>query len=147
MKEPKFFYLVEPIDIDGDKNSDGFLVSQYKLTKDNHKIFTKNKYVTFKDFKTYVNEFKKGGEFFNKKIPEQQQQQLQAVYYQYPPNQQVIMMNDRAFNQQMNYNGYPPQMIVREHKGSSFGSNFMRGFGGGIGFGLGDGLMEGLFGV
>ena len=147
MKEPKFFYLVEPIDIDGDKNSDGFLVSQYKLTKDNHKIFTKNKYVTFKDFKTYVNEFKKGGEFFNKKIPEQQQQQLQAVYYQYPPNQQIAMMNNNGYNNYMNNYGYPPPyMIVRDdNNGNGFGSNFMRGLGNGIGAGMGFGLMENIF--
>jgi hypothetical protein len=155
MKKPKFFYLVEPIDIDGDKNNDGFLVSQYKLTRDNHKIFTKNKYITFKDFETYVNEFKhksllkfKGGSFH------QYHQQPMMYHNKQMPNQPpYVIMDHKGYNNYMNYNGYqgyPPQVIVKDHHGSNFGSNFMNGLGGGIGAGIGfgfaDGLMEGIFG-
>ena len=31
------YYLIEPIDIDGDKNPDGFLVSQYRIDKNGNK--------------------------------------------------------------------------------------------------------------
>ena len=50
----KKYYIVEPIDIDGDKNNDGFLVSQYKFDKYNNKIFLKNKYITFSKFNSYI---------------------------------------------------------------------------------------------
>ncbi len=147
MKKTKLFYLIEPLDIDGDKNNDGFLISQYKLDKDNHKIFTKNKYVTFKNFKSYVSEFKKKGGSLNHY---NQQHMMHYNYPNYPNNQQIAMMNNKAFNHQMNYNGYPPQVIVKDHHNSSFGSNFMNGLGGGIGVGVGfgitEGLMDGLFG-
>ncbi len=145
MKKSKLFYLIEPIDIDGDKNNDGFLISQYKLDKDNHKIFTKNKYITFKNFKSYVNEFKKKGGSLN-----HYPHNYPHNHYPYPNNQQIAMMNNRAFNNQMNYNGYPPQIIVRDQNNSSIGSNFISGLGGGfgagVGFGIADGLMDALVG-
>lgn len=136
MKKIKFYYLVEPIDIDGDKNSDGFLISQYKLTKNNHKIFTKNRYMTFKDFEIYIKDFK------HKSL-----MKFKGGYYQYPPNQQIAMMNNNGYNNYMNNYGYPPPyMIVRDdNNGNGFGSNFMRGLGNGIGAGMGFGLMDGLF--
>ena len=37
----KKYYIIEELDIDGDSNPDGFLISQYKLDKQNNKIFTK----------------------------------------------------------------------------------------------------------
>jgi hypothetical protein len=50
----------------------------------------------------------------------------------------------------MNYNGYPPPVMIKEHHNNGFGSHFMNGLGGGIGagigFGVADGLMEGIFG-
>ena len=55
----KKYYIVEPLDIDGDSNPDGFLVSQYKLDRNNNKIFLNNKYVTFAKFNSYIK--KKGG--------------------------------------------------------------------------------------
>jgi hypothetical protein len=152
MRKTKFYYLVEPIDIDGDKNDDGFLISQYKIGKDNHKNFTKNKYLTFKDFKKYMEDFKhksliryKGG----------------SGYHQYPhphpqQQQQVVMMTPAEYNNYMNnmkynyHNQPPPQFLVQNKSHSSFGSNFMNGLGGGIGagigFGVADAAMEGLFG-
>jgi len=62
-KKPKngLYYIIEPIDIDGDINSDGFLISQYKIDKNNNKIFTKNRYMTFELFKKKMNQIKKGG--------------------------------------------------------------------------------------
>jgi hypothetical protein len=62
-KKPKngFYYIIEPIDIDGDINPDGFLISQYKIDKNNNKIFTKNRYMTFELFKKKMNQMKKGG--------------------------------------------------------------------------------------
>lgn len=47
----KFYYLIEEIDIDGDKNYDGFIITKYKINhKTMDKIFMKTKYVTIKDF-------------------------------------------------------------------------------------------------
>ncbi len=62
-KRPKngFYYIIEPIDIDGDINPDGFLISQYKIDRNNNKIFTKNRYMTFELFKKKMNQMKKGG--------------------------------------------------------------------------------------
>ena len=59
MKQHKFYYIIEEIDINGDKQSDGFLISQYKLDKQNNKIFTKNKYVTYEKFRSVMNKYKK----------------------------------------------------------------------------------------
>ena len=95
MKKTKFYYLIEPLDIDGDKNHDGFLISQYKITKNNHKIFTKNKYMTFKAFNEFIKDFKhksllkfKGG---NNAIPQQ--------------NQKIIVMSNEEYNNYMNNRG------------------------------------------
>lgn len=166
MKQRKFYYLIEQLDIDGDKQSDGFLISQYKIDKHNNKIFTKNKYVTFKDFKNYAHKFitkskKKGG------LMKPNQQDFQVVY-----------MNKEEFNNYMNnvnnmnkypphyphhppnyphhypphyQEQYPPAITVQGTQQSSFASNFTSGLGGGLGVGIGaavgDSLMEGLFGM
>ena len=149
MKQRKYYYLIEQLDIDGDKQSDGFLISQYKIDKHNNKIFTKNKYVTFKDFKHYAHKFitkskKKGG------LMKPNQQDFQVVY-----------MNKEEFNNYMNkyppqyqqpypYQ-YPPAITVQGTQQSSFASNFTSGLGGGLGVGIGaavgDSLMDGLFGM
>ena len=55
----KLFYIIEPIDVDGDKNPDGFLASQYRIDKYGNKIFLKNKYITVAAFNTRLN--KNGG--------------------------------------------------------------------------------------
>ena len=47
----KFYYLIEDIDINGDNNTDGFIITKYKInSKTNDKIFLKTKYVSIKDF-------------------------------------------------------------------------------------------------
>ena len=51
----KFYYLIESLDINGDKNPDGFLITKYKINKKNNdKIFLVSKYVTFKNFKKKI---------------------------------------------------------------------------------------------
>jgi hypothetical protein len=147
IKKTKFYYLIEPLDIDGDKNNDGFLISQYKITKNNHKIFTKNKYMTFKAFNEFIKDFKhksvlkfKGG---NNVIP--------------PQNQQIIVMTPEQYNNFMNSKGniqnnnqiqtqQTPTVIVREtEQKSSFGSSIAQGFGFGAGFSFADNAVDALF--
>jgi len=57
-KRKNVYYLLEPIDIDGDNNHDGILISKYKLDKNFNKIFIKNKFITFKDFNQHMKKFK-----------------------------------------------------------------------------------------
>lgn len=148
IKKTKFYYLIEPLDIDGDKNHDGFLISQYKITKNNHKIFTKNKYMTFKAFNEFIKDFKhksllkfKGG---NNAIPQQ--------------NQKIIVMSNEEYNNYMNNRGNnqnnnqiqnnqtPPPVIIREtEQRSSFGSSIAQGFGFGAGFSFADNAVDALF--
>jgi hypothetical protein len=147
IKKTKFYYLIEPIDIDGDQNNDGFLISQYKMTKNNHKIFTKNKYMTFKAFNEFIKDFKhksalkfKGG---NNVIP--------------PQNQQIIVMTPEQYNNFMNIKGniqnnnqiqtqQTPTVIVREtEQKSSFGNSIAQGFGFGAGFSFADNAVDALF--
>lgn len=153
MKKTKFYYLIEPLDIDGDKNNDGFLISQYKLTKNNHKIFTKNKYMTFNDFNAFIKDFKhksllkfKGG---NNVIQPQ------------PQNQKIIVMTNEEYNNYMNNRGniqnnnqiqyhnqnqQIPTIIVREtEQKSSFPSSIVQGFGFGAGFSFADNAVDALF--
>ena len=51
------FKLIEELDIDGDKNPDGFLINLCTLDKNNNIIYLKSKYITFADY----NKIKKGG--------------------------------------------------------------------------------------
>jgi len=145
MKKNKYYYLVEPLDIDGDKNSDGFLISQYYITRNNHKIFTQNKYLTFKDFNIYVKNFKhksllkfKGGQ-----LQPQQQQQQQVVVM--TPQEYNLYMNNK--NQQIQQQ--PPHVIVNGNQ-PSFGNSFVSGLGSGVGVGIGfsvtDSIMDSIFG-
>ena len=47
----KFYYLIEDIDINGDNNADGFIITKYKITsKTNDKIFLQTKYFSIEDF-------------------------------------------------------------------------------------------------
>jgi len=47
----KFYYLIEDIDINGDNNADGFIITKYKITsKTNDKIFLQTKYFSIEGF-------------------------------------------------------------------------------------------------
>jgi hypothetical protein len=51
MMRKKFYYLIEDIDINGDNNADGFIITKYKInSKTNDKIFLRTKYVSIEDF-------------------------------------------------------------------------------------------------
>jgi hypothetical protein len=51
MMKKKFYYLIEDIDINGDNNADGFIITKYKITsKTNDKIFLQTKYFSIEDF-------------------------------------------------------------------------------------------------
>ena len=142
----KKYYIIEPIDIDGDKNPDGMLVSQYKFDRYKNKIFLKNKYITYAKLKNYI---KKGG---RSSIIQQHQKQH--------PNQNLIVLTPEQYNQFMNKNQsqypnqypnqYPPQVMVRDNNNGSFGSSLAQGFGIGAGVGIGSeltsSLLDGFFG-
>ena len=97
MKAKKLFYIIEPIDVDNDKIPDGFLASQYRIDKYGNKIFTKNKYITFADFKSRINK-KKGGI----KVPASKPKLIKN-------NNDVIVMSKTDFNNYMNQNAYYQQ--------------------------------------
>jgi len=154
MVKTRFYYLIEELDIDGDKQSDGFLISQYKLDRYKNKIFTKNKYVTFKDFKSYIQKFntnKTTGGFFNNHQNNHQNNQIVTMTKQELNN----LLNNQYKHHNYNNNQYPPYITVQGNHGyqgyhghghgNTFFDNVASGFGLGIGFGLGDGLMEGFF--
>ncbi len=151
------YYLIEPIDIDGDKNPDGFLVSQYRIDKKGNKIFLKNRYVTYKLFKEKIKS-KTGGKNNVKNIP---------------PQSNVVYVNEKGYNANMNTKFYPnhnqpyrsnsqeypynphqnpynpqnpynqPQVMVRDN--NSFGGNLMSGVGLGLGFSFGSNVMNEFF--
>jgi len=51
MMKKKFYYLIEDIDINGDNNADGFIITKYKInSKTNDKIFLQTKYFSIEDF-------------------------------------------------------------------------------------------------
>ena len=51
MMKKRFYYLIEDIDINGDNNADGFIITKYKInSKTNDKIFLRTKYVSIEDF-------------------------------------------------------------------------------------------------
>lgn len=134
----KKYYIVEPIDIDGDKNNDGFLVSQYKFDKYNNKIFLKNKYITFSKLKSYI---KKGGQ--GQTLPQQQSNLVVLT-----PEQFNQLMNNRNMNpsqfQNQFQNQYPP-VVVRDNNSGSFGSSLGQGFAMGAGVGIGSELTSSIF--
>jgi hypothetical protein len=132
----KKYYIIEPLDIDGDSNPDGFLISQYKLDRNNNKIFLKNKYITYAKFNSL---HKKGGQLSKQQIPNQNLIVL-------TPEQYNAFMNNKMQPQQYP-NQYPQQpLIIRDNNSGSFGNSFMSGLGGGIGFGIGSELVDSLFG-
>jgi len=111
----KRYYLIEPIDIDGDKNPDGFLVSQYRINKAGNRIFLKNKYITFDNLKKYkdkIAKMQKGGRVGKK--PPQYQHQQQQLHPQYYQHQQQIHPQYYQHQQQLHpqYQQYPNNMSV-----------------------------------
>jgi hypothetical protein len=168
----KRYYLIEPIDINGDKNPDGFLISQYRIDKNGNKIFLKNKYVTYKLFKEKLKS-KSGGK--------------NIVNNSFVPQPRIVYVNEKGYNANMNakyypnhnqhyrsnysnsqpyhhnphnphnphynphynphnpHHQYPPQVMVRDN--NSFGSNLSSGLGLGIGFAVGDNIIDGIFGM
>jgi hypothetical protein len=96
MKNKKVFYIIEPIDVDGDKIPDGFLASQYRIDKYGNKIFLKNKFITFADFNAKIN--KKGGaKRKNTKVKLQKN------------NNNLVVMTKDEYNKFMNQNAYYQQ--------------------------------------
>jgi hypothetical protein len=132
------YYLIEPIDIDGDKNPDGFLVSQYRIAKNGNKIFLKNKYVTYDKLKIYADKaakLKKGGIRVPQQIPnnmvvltpEQYNQMLNAKN-NYPQNN--YPQNNYGYQQQQQ----PAPFIYKDETG--FYNNFKNSAGSAAGTGL-----------
>ena len=138
------YYIIEPLDIDGDKNADGFLISQYRLDKYGNKIFLKNKYITYELAKQKIKD-KKGGNKINNQ-PEQQlvvmtNEQFNKLMNNQPYNQQPY--NQQPYNQQP-YNQQPPPIAIRDD--TSFGQNMSIGFSRGLGFAAADMLVSAVFG-
>ena len=151
MRAKKLFYIIEPIDVDGDKIPDGFLASQYRIDKYGNKIFTKNKYITFTALKSKI--AKKGGI----KVPP-------APAAAAANNNDVVVMSKADFNKFMNqqnaYNPYnhpqyPPGVLVNNGDNNYNNGNqntFMgnmanaagQGVGLGFGFAAGDALFDGV---
>jgi|688.fasta_scaffold316438_3 hypothetical protein len=152
----KVFYIIEPIDVDGDKIPDGFLASQYRIDKYGNKIFLKNKFITFANFKSRIN--KKGGAERNPPIKLK------------PNNNDVIVMSKDEYNKFMNQNAYyqqyphqpnnpypqypqyPPGVLVNNGQNGNGQNTFMgnvanaagQGVGLGFGFAAGDALFDGV---
>ena len=161
----KKYYIIEPLDIDGDSNPDGVLISQYKLDKYNNKIFLKNKYITFLKLNNFI---KKGGDsdyHSNKRHHPEQKQNLIVLthdeYNAYMNNKitpQQLLNNHHNLQYQHQYphqHQYPPQyhnqyqqqpIILRDNHSNSFGNSFMSGVGGGAGFGISTAIIDALFG-
>ena len=161
MRAKKLFYIIEPIDVDGDKIPDGFLASQYRIDKYGNKIFTKNKYITFTALKSKI--AKKGGI----KVPPTPA----PVANPNNNNNDVVVMSQADFNKFMNqqnqynpynhphnpYNPYnhPPGVLVNNGDNNYNNGNqntFMgnmansvgQGVGLGFGFAAGDALFDGV---
>jgi hypothetical protein len=160
MKAKKLFYIIEPIDVDNDKIPDGFLASQYRIDKYGNKIFTKNKYITFTDFKSRIN--KKGGSSLyhskpilknNKEVVQiSKEEYIQFMNHKLTPGQKppdVLINNSHqyghngpyAHNGPYGHNGYNGP---NANNGNTFMDNVGAGLGLGIGFAAGDALFDGV---
>lgn len=158
MKQHKFYYIIEEIDINGDKQSDGFLISQYKIDKQNNKIFTKNKYVTYEKFKSVMQKYKKGG--FAKQIFPNNNEFVHMTKEQYNEYMNMKQFNN-GYSHHPNHRSYPPQSYPPQYyppqsyqshpphvavQGSGgFMSNFVAGAGIGAGASVADHAIDGLF--
>jgi len=172
MKAKKLFYIIEPIDVDNDKIPDGFLASQYRIDKYGNKIFTKNKYITFANFKSRIN--KKGGSSLyhskpllknNKEVVQiSKEEYIQFMNLKLKPGQ---LPPDVLINNGPNYpNNYGPQYPQYHHNGHpqyhhnygppnyppnaqnhghNTGNTFMDNVGYGVGAGVGLAAGDALF--
>ena len=95
----KLFYIIEPIDVDGDKNPDGFLASQYRIDKYGNKIFLKNKYITFAAFNARLN---KNGGAKKKAAPKPKRKLVKN-------KSDTVVMTKDEYNKFMNQNAYGQQ--------------------------------------
>ena len=145
----KKYYIIEPLDIDGDTNPDGFLVSQYKLDRNNNKIFLKNKYITFSKLNNYI--IKKGGKSKSKSkanendklivlTPEQFNQFMNNKIQSNNP-QQYPQQYPQQFPQQ-----YPPQVMVRDNNSGSLGNTVASGVAIGFSASAGHAIFDAMFG-
>lgn len=136
IKKSKYHYIIEEIDIDGDKNNDGMLISMYKLDKYGDKIFLKNKYVSFKDFyrKHKLLSHKIGGRI--------KQQDFQN-------DDEVIVMTKAQYNKFMNQHNHKQRIsdnqpsVIINSENPSFMNSVATGFGIGAGAAGGQMAVEG----
>lgn len=168
MSAKKLYYIIEPIDVDNDKIPDGFLASQYRIDKYGNKIFTKNKYITFANFKSRIN--KNGGNSLyhskpmlknNKEVVQiSKEEYIQFMNLKLKPEQQppdVLINNGPNYhhnghpNYPLNYgppNGHPnygpPNYPPNGNTGNTFMDNVGYGVGAGVGLAAGDALFDGI---
>jgi len=158
MKAKRVFYILEQIDVDGDNIADGFLASQYRIDKYGNKIFLKNKYITFADFKSRVKS-NGGAKSKSKAIPKLQPNSNDVIIM--TKDEYNRFMNQNAYNQQYpnqqypnqpyypNQQQYPPNVLVNNGNNnnsfmSNLGANFAYGAGAGVGLAAGDALFDGI---
>ena len=158
-----FYYLIEDLDIDGDYNSDGFIITKYKINqKTNDKIFIKTKYVTFENFKKIMQKNNKhGGNIFKNglfptKIHDMVPQGYQGGYrrgypqgypqgYQqgypqgYPPHN-IGYTNGTNFMNNQN----PDRITIASDKPAFF-DHVKAGFGTGLGWAAADNIVDSVF--
>ena len=166
MNAKKLFYIIEPIDVDNDKIPDGFLASQYRIDKYGNKIFTKNKYITFANFKSRIN--KKGGSSLyhskpllknNKEVVQiSKEEYIQFMNLKLKPGQLPpdVLINNGPQYPQYHHNGhpqyphnygppnYPPNGHNTGNTGNTFMDNVGYGVGAGVGLAAGDALFDGI---
>jgi hypothetical protein len=129
----KLFYIIEPIDVDGDKIPDGFLASQYRIDKYGNKIFLKNKYITFAAFNARLN--KKGG-VKNPAAPKRKLIKNKSNLVVMTKDEYNNYMNHNAYNQQYPHSNnnqypqlpqYPPGVLINTGNNIPF-NGFNNGF-------------------
>jgi hypothetical protein len=127
----KYYYIIEGIDIDGNKNEDGFIISRYKIDKNGNKIFIKTKYLTFDELKLIKNKIKfmSGGFIDNNQQP-----------------QQLVVLTQEQLNQLLqNKNQQQPQYVAVDNGKETFTDKISNGFAYGIGFNASDLLFDAIF--